>query len=33
MVVYPIADSKENHQFVSRWNTGLKRFEGMTRLE
>ena len=33
MAVYPIADSKENHQFVSAWNAGLKRFEGMMRLE
>ncbi len=32
-VVYPIVDSKENHQFMSTWNVGLKRFEGMMRLE
>ena len=31
--VYPVADSKENRQFVSAWNSGIRRFEGMTRLE
>src|SRR6266446_3180107 len=30
MAVCPVADSKENCQFMSMWNTGLKRFEGMT---